>query len=87
MLIHPNFDPIAFSIFGLLDVHWYGLMYVAAFMSVYFLWLYRIKNLTQYADSKWNADVISDLIFYGALGAVLGGRLGYVLFLQARVLR
>lgn len=80
MLIHPNFDPIAFSIFGLLDVHWYGLMYVAAFMSVYFLWLYRIKNLTQYADSKWNADVISDLIFYGALGAVLGGRLGYVLF-------
>lgn len=80
MLIHPNFDPIAFSIFGLLEVHWYGLMYVAAFMSVYFLWVYRINNLAQYADSKWSADVVSDLIFYGALGAVLGGRLGYVLF-------
>lgn len=79
MLVHPNFDPVAISLFGL-EVHWYGLMYVAAFMSVYFLWLYRIKHLTQYSNQKWNADVISDLIFYGALGAVIGGRVGYVLF-------
>ena len=79
MLVHPNFNAVAVTIFGL-EIHWYGLMYVAAFMSVYFLWLYRIKNLAQYADTKWNADVISDLIFYGALGAVIGGRLGYVLF-------
>lgn len=79
MLTHPNFDPVAFSLFGL-DVHWYGLMYVAAFSSVYFLWVYRSNKLVQYAGSKWNTDAISDLIFYGALGAVLGGRLGYVLF-------
>lgn len=79
MLTHPNFDPVAISIFGL-KIHWYGLMYVAAFASVYYLWLYRSKNLPQYANSKWNADSISDLIFYGALGAVIGGRLGYVLF-------
>jgi len=79
MLVHPNFDPVAISIFGL-DIHWYGLTYVAGFMSVYFLWVYRVKNYPEFAKSKWNSERISDLIFYGALGAVIGGRLGYVLF-------
>jgi len=79
MLVHPNFDPVAVSIFGF-DIHWYGLMYVAGFMSVYFLWVYRVKAYPQLASSKWNQELISDLIFYGALGAVIGGRLGYVLF-------
>jgi len=79
MFVHPNFDPVAIQL-GPLAVHWYGLMYVCGFLGVYLLWLYRIKTYPQYAESKWNADVISDLIFYGAIGAVLGGRLGYVLF-------
>lgn len=79
MFIHPNFDPVALQL-GPLAVHWYGLMYVCGFLGVYLLWLYRIKTYPEYAESKWNADVISDLIFYGAIGAVLGGRLGYVLF-------
>jgi len=79
MLVHPNFDPVAFSI-GPLAVHWYGLMYVAAFASVYGLWLYRSKAYSYYDSSKWNSESISDLVFYGALGAVLGGRLGYVFF-------
>jgi len=79
MLVHPNFDPVAFSFF-IFDIHWYGLTYVAGFLSVYFLWLYRIKKYSALVDSKWNSELISDLIFYGALGAVLGGRLGYVLF-------
>ena len=79
MLVHPNFDPVAISIFGL-QVQWYGLMYVAGFLSVYFLWVYRIKTYPEFAESKWNPEVVSDLIFYGALGAVIGGRLGYVLF-------
>jgi len=77
--VHPNFNPVAVSIFGL-DIHWYGLMYVAAFLSVYFLWVYRINKYSGFIDPKWNSDVISDLIFYGAIGAVVGGRLGYVLF-------
>ncbi|MFT5572224.1 MAG: phosphatidylglycerol:prolipoprotein diacylglycerol transferase [Cryomorphaceae bacterium] len=79
MLVHPNFDPIALSV-GPLDIHWYGLMYVCGFLSCYFLWNYRIKNYPGLVNSKWNSDLVSDLIFYGALGAVAGGRLGYVLF-------
>lgn len=79
MLTHPNFDPVALQL-GPLAVHWYGLMYVCGFLGVYLLWLYRIKTYPQYAESNWDADKISDLIFYGALGAVIGGRLGYVLF-------
>jgi phosphatidylglycerol:prolipoprotein diacylglycerol transferase len=79
MLVHPNFDPVAVSIFGL-EIHWYGLMYVAGFLSVYFLWVYRIKKYPQLCNPKWNSDLVSDLIFYGAIGAIVGGRLGYVLF-------
>jgi len=79
MLVHPNFDPVALQL-GPVAIHWYGLMYVFGFMGVYFLWSYRIKRYPELVSSKWNNEVISDLIFYGALGAVIGGRLGYVLF-------
>ena len=79
MLVHPNFDPIAFSI-GPLSVHWYGIMYLCAFASVYLLLHYRLKTYPRYRDAGWSSERISDLIFYGVLGAVIGGRLGYVLF-------
>lgn len=79
MLVHPNFDPVAISIFGL-EIHWYGLMYVAGFLSCYFLWVHRVKRYAFLQKSIWNPESISDLIFYGALGAVIGGRLGYILF-------
>ncbi len=79
MLVHPDFDPVAVSIFGF-DIHWYGLTYVAGFLSVYFLWVYRVKSYPELVESKWDSELISDLIFYGAIGAVVGGRLGYVLF-------
>ncbi len=74
MLIYPNIDPIAVSL-GPLQVHWYGLMYLMAFLCAWGLATYRTKQ-----REGWNADMVSDLIFYGALGVVIGGRFGYVFF-------
>jgi len=79
MLIHPNFDPVALQL-GPVSIHWYGLMYVLGFLGVYLLGNYRVKHYPEAIDGSWNSEQISDLIFYGALGAVIGGRLGYVLF-------
>ena len=79
MLVHPNFDPVAVQL-GPLAIHWYGLMYVLGFLGVYLYWNHRIKAYPNSQSTKWNSERISDLVFYGALGAVLGGRLGYVLF-------
>ena len=79
MLVHPQFDPVALQL-GPLAIHWYGLMYVCGFLSVYLLWMYRIRHYKHVSVQGWTDDYASDLLFYGALGAVLGGRLGYVLF-------
>ncbi|MEO6146848.1 MAG: prolipoprotein diacylglyceryl transferase [Sulfuriferula sp.] len=76
MLIHPDFNPIAISI-GPLAIRWYGLMYLTAFMLVLVLGRRRIK---QHPDSGWTIKNLDDVLFYGVLGTVLGGRLGYVLF-------
>lgn len=78
MLIHPQFDPIAISI-GPLAVRWYGLMYLAGFMA--FLWLGKRRAQAQPWHGMSGADV-DDLLFYGVLGVVLGGRLGQVLFYE-----
>lgn len=74
-LVHPQFDPIAFSV-GPLAVRWYGLMYLLAFIG--FLLLGRLR-----AGQPWRGMTkqdVDDLLFYGVLGVILGGRLGYVLF-------
>jgi phosphatidylglycerol:prolipoprotein diacylglycerol transferase len=78
MLVHPQFSPIALQI-GPIAIHWYGLTYLVAFGL--FLWLgaQRVK-LVQFAERGWARRDIEDLLFYGVLGVVLGGRLGYVLF-------
>jgi len=78
MLTHPQFDPIALSL-GPLKVHWYGLTYLAAFTMFYLLATRRAAT-AQFADRGWTRQAIEDLLFYGVLGVVLGGRLGYVLF-------
>ena len=78
MLVHPQFDPIAISL-GPLAVHWYGLTYLAAFGL--FLWLANLKvRQPQFAAAGWSKRDVDDLLFFGVLGVVLGGRLGYVLF-------
>jgi len=76
MLVHPNFDPIAFSL-GPFAVRWYGLMYLLAFVG--FIVLSRLRARRQPALG-WNAGMIDDVLFYGVLGVILGGRLGYVIF-------
>ena len=76
MLTHPQFDPVALSL-GPIAVRWYGLMYVAAFMLFLVLGRMHLKRRPDLGFTKENLD---DLLFYGMLGVVLGGRLGYVLF-------
>ena len=75
MLIHPNFDPVVFSV-GPLAVRWYGLMYLLAFASFWWLGTRRIKaGLAPITRAQ-----LDDLLFGGIVGVILGGRLGYVLF-------
>jgi phosphatidylglycerol:prolipoprotein diacylglycerol transferase len=78
MLIYPQFDPIALQI-GPLAVRWYGLMYVAAFL--FFIILGR-RHLRRRPDLGWDKAQLDDLLFYGILGVILGGRLGEVLFFE-----
>ncbi len=75
MLIHPNFDPIAISI-GPLAIRWYGLMYFTAFAAFWFLGTRRIAG----GKASVTREQFDDLLFYGILGVILGGRLGYVIF-------
>ena len=75
MITYPNIDPVALS-FGSIKIHWYGLMYLIGFVSAWRLGIYRAKR----SDINWTAKQVEDLIFYGALGVVLGGRIGYTLF-------
>lgn len=78
MLIHPMPDPIAFSV-GPLAVHWYGLMYLLAFAQFIALGRTRIKQ-PHIAAAGWKNENLDDMLFYGVLGVVVGGRLGEVLF-------
>ncbi len=75
MLTYPDIDPVALSL-GPLKIHWYGVMYLVAFGAAWWLG----KKRAALPDSGWNAEQISDVIFYGAMGTVLGGRIGYTLF-------
>lgn len=74
-MTYPNIDPVALSL-GPLQIHWYGLMYLLAFGTAWLLAHYRISK----PGSSWTAEQISDLLFYCAMGIILGGRAGYVLF-------
>jgi phosphatidylglycerol---prolipoprotein diacylglyceryl transferase len=76
MFVHPQFDPIAVSL-GPLAVRWYGLMYLIAFLLFVSLGKWRAKNGPV---AGWTEKDLDDLLFWGVLGVVLGGRLGYVLF-------
>lgn len=78
MLVHPQFSPIALQI-GPVAIHWYGITYLVAFGL--FLWLATLRTRQPHWAAKgWTRRDVEDLLFYGVLGVVIGGRLGYVLF-------
>ncbi len=80
MLTAPNIDPVALQL-GPVQVHWYGLMYVIGFVALWWLAGRRAKQ----PGSGWTPEQVSDIVFYGALGVILGGRLGYVVFYNLNV--
>lgn len=73
-MIYPNINPIAIDL-GFIHIYWYGIMYLLAFLSAYLLVSHRTKRL-----DDWNKQQIEDIIFYGAIGVIFGGRIGYMLF-------
>jgi phosphatidylglycerol:prolipoprotein diacylglycerol transferase len=75
MFVHPNFDPIAIKL-GPVAIHWYGLMYLVGFAGAWWLGTVRARQ----PHWQWPRERIGDLLFYVALGVILGGRLGYTLF-------
>ena len=78
MLTHPQFDPVAFAV-GPLKIHWYGLMYLLAFSLLYVLGRVRIARRPA---AGIDLRMLDDLLFFGVLGVIVGGRLGEVLFYQ-----
>ncbi|MFZ5535877.1 MAG: prolipoprotein diacylglyceryl transferase family protein, partial [Pseudomonadota bacterium] len=73
MLVYPHIDPVALQL-GPLKIHWYGLMYLVGFALAWGLGRLR-------AEAKgFGKEEPGDMLFYIALGVILGGRIGYVLF-------
>ena len=75
MLVYPDIDPVALAL-GPLKIRWYGLMYVLGVLGAWFLARRRATS----PGSTWTPADVDDLIFYAALGVILGGRLGWILF-------
>lgn len=75
MIRYPGINPIAFHI-GPLKVHWYGIMYLLGFAMGWVLGRWRASR----PGSTWNAEHVDDLLFFGMVGGILGGRIGYLLF-------
>lgn len=73
----PNIDPVIFSL-GPIALRWYGLMYLIGFVAAMFL----ANKAADKSKGLWNREQVSDLLFYGFLGVIIGGRVGYVFFYQ-----
>ncbi|MGB0937770.1 MAG: prolipoprotein diacylglyceryl transferase [Colwellia sp.] len=76
-LTFPVIDPIIFSI-GPIALRWYGMMYLVGFIGAMII----ANKAADRSNGEWTREQVSDLLFYGFLGVILGGRVGYVLFYQ-----
>lgn len=81
MLMYPNIDPVAFHVSlpfynGSWPVHWYGLMYLVGFLGGWALLSLRARD----SRRGFTQDQVSDIAFYAAIGAIVGGRIGYMFF-------
>lgn len=76
-LVFPHIDPVLLDL-GIIKLRWYGLMYLIGFVAA--MWLGN--RVAERKNSGWTKEQVSDLLFYGFLGVIFGGRLGYVLFYQ-----
>lgn len=76
MLTYPTIDPVIWRITDTVQIRWYGMMYLVGFMAC---WIAARARTKRWAG--WESpDRLNDLLFYTALGVVLGGRVGYVFF-------
>jgi phosphatidylglycerol---prolipoprotein diacylglyceryl transferase len=75
MIPYPNIDPVAIQL-GPVAIRWYGLMYIIGFGIAWYLARRRARE----PGSRWSAQQIDDLIFYGAIGLIVGARLGSIVF-------
>lgn len=73
-----DINPVAFSL-GPIQVHWYGLMYLAGFFLVALLGEYRRRQ----GRLPVSREALGDLFFYGMMGVIVGGRVWYMLFYYA----
>lgn len=71
----PNINPVAFSL-GSLDIYWYGITYLLGFYGGWFFGKIRAQK----PYSPISVEAVNDLVFYGAMGVIMGGRIGYTLF-------
>ncbi|MDK4679813.1 prolipoprotein diacylglyceryl transferase [Kingella negevensis] len=75
MIIHPQFNPVALQL-GPLAIRWYALSYIVGFML--FIWLGRKR--IKAGNSPFTVEMLDDLLTWGVVGVILGGRIGYILF-------
>ena len=75
MINYPSINPIALQV-GPVAIHWYGIMYLFGFLMAWLLGAYRARQ----SQGVWTQDMISDAVVYGALGVIVGGRVGYMVF-------
>jgi len=80
MLTYPPINPVAFHL-GSWPVYWYGLMYLFGLIIAWMLMSWRARHTQQFSQEQ-----VSDILFFSALGIIIGGRAGYMLFYDWRIL-